>query len=70
MSCIEGAVTKSRWPVRDAAQQQRDLPLSEDPEVTEALVGKEIPTANAAIAILAPIPSLAPVMEQMFLAII
>jgi hypothetical protein len=53
--------------VRDAAQKQRDSPLSDGQEATEAWVGNEVPTANAAIAISA---RLASVKKQAFVVII
>ena len=58
--------TKSRNQVRDAAQMQRDSPLSDGQEATEAWVG-EVPTANAAIEISA---RLAVVKKQVFVVII
>jgi hypothetical protein len=51
-------------------QEQRDSPLSDRQEATKDWAGKEVPTANATIAISAPIPSLAPAMKQLFLIII
>ena len=62
-SCIEGAVTKS-------ASQLWDSPFGDGQEAAEVWVGKEVPTANAALAISAPIPWLAHVMKQIVFAII
>jgi hypothetical protein len=62
-SCIEGAVTKS-------TSHLCDSPLGDGQEAAEVCVGKEVPTANAALAISAPIPWWAHVMKQIVLAIV
>jgi hypothetical protein len=62
-SSIEDAVTKS-------TSHLRDSPLGDGQEAAEVWVGKEVPTANAALAISAPIPWLAHVMKQIVLAIL
>ena len=62
-SSIEGAVTKS-------TSHLCDSPLGDGQEAAEVWLGKEAPTANAALAISAPIPWLAHVMKQIVLAIV
>lgn len=62
-STIEDAVTRS-------TSHLRDSPWGDGQEAAEVWAGKEVPTANAALAISAPIPWLAHVMKQIVLAIV
>jgi hypothetical protein len=62
-SCIDGAVTKS-------TSHLCDCPLGDGQEASEVWLGKEVPTANAALAIWSPIPWWARITKQIVLAIV